>query len=103
MISVLGIGAAPTIAASFSLGVTGAMNFEFAAFAVSSEKWGQELHVAVVNAPTDFSQEVARLLIEKFGNAAKPKRFHQLAALPLIGIGKVDRSALAQLAMKSEF
>ena len=85
-----------TISASFS-------NFEFAAFAVSSEKWGQELHVAVVNAPTDFSQEVARLLIEKFGNAAKPKRFHQLATLPLIGIGKVDRSALAQLAMKSEF
>ena len=77
--------------------------FEFAAFAVSSEKWGQELHVAAVNAPADFSQEVARLLVAKFGNAAKPKRFHQLAALPLIGIGKVDRSALAQLAMKSEF
>ena len=84
------------ISASFS-------NFEFAAFAVSSEKWGQELHVAAVNAPADFSQEVARLLVAKFGNAAKPKRFHQLAALPLIGIGKVDRSALAQLAMKSEF
>ena len=77
-------------------------NFEFAAFAVSSEKWGQELHVAAVNAPADFSQEVARLLVDKFGNAAKPKRFHQLSALPLIGIGKVDRSALAQLAMKSE-
>jgi non-ribosomal peptide synthetase component E (peptide arylation enzyme) len=42
------------------------------------------------------------LLVEKFGNAAKPKRFHQLSALPLIGIGKVDRNALAQLAMKSE-
>ena len=84
------------ISASFS-------HFEFAAFAVSSEKWGQELHVAAVNAPADFSQEVARLLVAKFGNAAKPKRFHQLAALPLIGIGKVDRSALAQLAMKSEF
>jgi len=42
-------------------------------------------------------------LVEKFGNAAKPKRFHQLSALPLIGIGKVDRGALAQLAMKSEF
>ena len=84
------------ISASFS-------NFEFAAFAVSSEKWGHELHVAAVNAPADFSQEVARLLVDKFGNAAKPKRFHQLAALPLIGIGKVDRSALAQLAMKSEF
>jgi hypothetical protein len=30
--SVLGIGVAPTIAASFSLGVTGAMNFDVAAF-----------------------------------------------------------------------
>ncbi|NBV65632.1 MAG: hypothetical protein EBR75_00855 [Actinobacteria bacterium] len=77
-------------------------NSEFAAFAVSSEKWGQELHVAAVNAPADFSEQVERLLLEKFGNSAKPKRFHQLAALPLIGIGKVDRGALAQLAMKSE-
>jgi len=77
--------------------------FEFAAFAVSSDKWGQELHVATVNAPAEFSEQVERLLVEKFGNAAKPKRFHQLSALPLIGIGKVDRNALAQLAMKSEF
>ncbi len=77
-------------------------NFEFAAFAVSSEKWGQELHIAAVNAPDEFSGRVATLLIEKFGNAAKPKRFHKLTALPLIGIGKVDRGALAQLAMKSE-
>ena len=78
-------------------------NFEFAAFAVSSEKWGQELHIAAVNAPTEFSERVETLLVKKFGNAAKPKRFHQLSALPLIGIGKVDRGALAQLAMKSEF
>ena len=77
-------------------------NFEFAAFAVSSDKWGQELHIAVVNAPVEFSEQVERLLVEKFGNAAKPKRFHQLTALPLIGIGKVDRGALAQLATKSE-
>ena len=77
-------------------------NFEFAAFSVSSDKWGQELHVAVVNAPAEFPDQVAMLLVEKFGNAAKPKRFHQLSALPLIGIGKVDRNALAQLAMKSE-
>jgi len=77
--------------------------FEFAAFAVSSDKWGQELHVATVNAPAEFSEQVERLLVEKFGNAAKPRHFHQLSALPLIGIGKVDRNALAQLAMKSEF
>ena len=77
-------------------------NFEFAAFAVSSEKWGQELHIAAVNAPAEFSERVEALLVKKFGNAAKPKRFHQLSALPLIGIGKVDRGALAQLAMKLE-
>ena len=72
----------------------------FAAFAISSEKWGQELHLAVVDAPTDFNTTVERILVEKFGNAAKPKRFHQVAALPLIGIGKVDRGALARSAMK---
>lgn len=77
-------------------------NFEFAAFAISSDKWGQELHIAAVNAPATFSERVETLLVEKFGNAAKPKRFHKLSALPLIGIGKVDRSALAQLAMKTE-
>jgi O-succinylbenzoic acid--CoA ligase len=77
-------------------------NLEFAAFSVSSDKWGQELHIAAVNAPAEFPDQVAILLVEKFGNAAKPKRFHQLSALPLIGIGKVDRNALAQLAMKSE-
>ena len=77
-------------------------NFEFAAFAVSSEKWGQELHIASVNTPAEFSEQVETLLVKKFGNAAKPKRFHQLSALPLIGIGKVDRGALAQLAMKLE-
>ena len=77
-------------------------NFEFAAFAVSSDKWGQELHIASVNSPAEFSAQVEGILVEKFGNAAKPKRFHQLTALPLIGIGKVDRRALAQLATKSE-
>lgn len=78
-------------------------NFEFAAFAISSEKWGQELHVAAVNVPAEFDERVENLLVEKFGNAAKPKCFHHMTALPLIGIGKVDRGALAQLAMKSEF
>lgn len=77
-------------------------DFEFAAFAVLSDKWGQELHVASVNAPAEFAERVQGLLVEKFGNAAKPKHFHQLTALPLIGIGKVDRSALAQLASNSE-
>lgn len=77
-------------------------NLEFAAFAASSKKWGQELQIAAVNAPAEFSEQVETLLVEKFGNAAKPKRFHQISALPLIGIGKVDRGALAQLAAKSE-
>lgn len=75
---------------------------EFAAYAIASEKWGQELQIASVSAPTDFEEKVSNLLIGKFGNAAKPKRFLQLTALPLIGIGKVDRNELAQIAMKSE-
>ena len=75
-------------------------DLKFAAFAITSEKWGQELHLAVVAAPVDFDTKVEQILVEKFGNAAKPKRFHHVAALPLIGIGKVDRGALAQSAMK---
>jgi O-succinylbenzoic acid--CoA ligase len=75
---------------------------EFAAYAIASEKWGQELQIASVNAPLDFQERVSDLLVNKFGSAAKPKRFVQLTELPLIGIGKVDRNALAQIAMKSE-
>ena len=77
-------------------------DLKFAAFAINSEKWGQELHLAVVDAPVDFNTTVEQILVEKFGNAAKPKRFHQVTALPLIGIGKVDRGALAQFATKLE-
>ena len=77
-------------------------DLKFAAFAITSEKWGQELHLAVVDAPEDFDTKVEQILVEKFGNAAKPKRFHHVTALPLIGIGKVDRGALAQSAMKLE-
>jgi len=75
-------------------------NLQLAAFAIDSEKWGQELHIAVVDAPSDFNLTVDQILVEKLGNAAKPKGFHQLATLPLIGIGKVDRRALAQSVMK---
>jgi O-succinylbenzoic acid--CoA ligase len=75
---------------------------EFAAFATESEKWGEELQVAVVNAPAGFSESVCEILIDKFGKAAKPRAFHSISALPLIGIGKVDRKALVELVMKSE-
>ena len=77
-------------------------DLQFAAFAISSEKWGEELQIATVNAPSQFEPQITVALENKFGKAAKPKRFHQLAALPLIGIGKVDRNALTHLAMKSE-
>lgn len=77
-------------------------NLQVAAFAIESEKWGHELQIAVVNPPANFEFAVSEILTKRFGNAAKPKRFHLLPALPLIGIGKVDRSALALIATKTE-
>lgn len=75
---------------------------EFAAFAVASEKWGQELQIAAVGPPIEFAEKVREILLEKFGKVANPKAFHQVSAMPLIGIGKIDRKNLAQLVLKSE-
>jgi acyl-coenzyme A synthetase/AMP-(fatty) acid ligase len=52
------------------------------------------LQLAVVGEITD---EAIFLHLEKdLGAVAKPKSIHHLASLPLRGIGKIDREALAK-------
>lgn len=72
---------------------------EFAAFAIPDPEWGNALYVAIAGDPLLSTSEVSAYLAQSLGNVAKPKGFLTLAALPLIGIGKVDRKALAQLAI----
>jgi O-succinylbenzoic acid--CoA ligase len=65
-----------------------------AAFSNSDPQWGQSLHLAVVG---EISDEKILLHLEKdLGSVAKPKSIHHLSSLPLRGIGKIDREALAK-------
>lgn len=75
---------------------------ECAAFAVSDPEWGSALHVAVTSTTLVSDAEISSLLAQTFGDVAKPKVFHRLTELPLIGIGKIDRKALVQLVRRGQ-
>jgi len=65
-----------------------------AAFSYNDPQWGQSLQLAVIGETTD---EAIFLHLEKdLGHVAKPKGIHRMSSLPLRGIGKIDREALAQ-------
>ena len=71
-------------------------DIECAAFAVNDKQWGHALHVAIVG---DVSEtEISHYLEAALGDIAKPKGIHFLDSLPLLGIGKIDRMALARMA-----
>ena len=67
---------------------------ECAAFSVEDTQWGQSLHIAVVGQID--SNSISSVLESKIGPFAKPKGIHSVDSLPLLGIGKVDRTRLAQ-------
>lgn len=73
---------------------------EFAAFAVPDQEWGSALHVAIASNRLISDAEISALLTQTFGDVAKPKGIHRIPELPLIGIGKIDRNALVQLARR---
>jgi len=68
---------------------------EFAAFAVNDIQWGQALHLAVVGEINE--SEILHYLEAALGSASKPKGIHHLESIPLLGIGKTDRIALAKM------
>lgn len=68
---------------------------EWVALGIADEHWGQALHIAHVG---EIDPQLAtELLSENIGVSAKPKGFHRVDQLPLIGIGKVDRKALEKM------
>jgi len=69
-----------------------------AAFAIANPEWGQAIHLAIVGGNSSIESEIQQLLERDLGSAAKAKGFHYLSELPLIGIGKIDKKALARLA-----
>ena len=70
-------------------------DLECAAFSISDPHWGQALHIAIVGEVSEV--EISHYLEAALGEIAKPKGFHFLVSLPLLGIGKVDRLALAKM------
>ena len=68
-----------------------------AAFSTPDNKWGQALHIAVQSQDENIKSEISEVLIKSIGNHAKPKSVLLLDKLPQIGVGKVDRIALAKL------
>jgi O-succinylbenzoic acid--CoA ligase len=73
-------------------------DFQIASFAITDAEWGQAIHLALVGADSSIEAAIQQLLEREIGAAAKAKGFHYLSELPLIGIGKIDKKALARLA-----
>lgn len=72
-------------------------DIQSASFAVADPEWGQAIHIALVGGDPSLETAIQELLARELGVAAKGKGFHYVAELPLIGIGKVDKRALARL------
>ncbi len=70
-------------------------DLECAAFAVNDLQWGQALHIAIVGRASET--DISHYLEAALGEIAKPKGIHTMESLPLLGIGKVDRSTLAKM------
>lgn len=75
---------------------------EISAFALPDQEWGSSLHIAIAGDTSITDGEITFFLNQTYGEMAKPKGFHRLTALPLIGIGKVDRNALVRLFKETE-
>jgi O-succinylbenzoic acid--CoA ligase len=72
-------------------------DLQSASFAVADAEWGQAIHIALVGIDSSIEPAIQELLERELGAAAKGKGFHYLRELPLIGIGKVDKKALARI------
>ncbi len=72
-------------------------DIQAAAFAVADSEWGQAIHLALVASDASIEEKIQEVLARELGSASKVKRFHHIAELPLIGIGKVDRRALMEM------
>jgi O-succinylbenzoic acid--CoA ligase len=73
-------------------------HLEVAAFATSDPQWGQALNLAIVGSKSEIEDSITQVLVNTLGNIAKPKGIYFIDSLPLIGVGKVDRAALAKIA-----
>jgi O-succinylbenzoic acid--CoA ligase len=73
---------------------------QWCAVAVDDAQWGQRLVVAVSGAGHPAISEVNTLLSNSLGDIAKAKQLLTFDALPLIGIGKIDRAQISKRAQE---
>jgi len=77
-------------------------HLQWCAVAVDDAQWGQRLVVALSGAEHPTISEVNTLLSNSLGDIAKAKQLLAFDALPLIGIGKIDRAQIGKRA-REEF
>ncbi len=74
----------------------------FAAFAMEDAEWGSALHLAIDASSSVSPDEISSTLVQTLGSHTKPKDFLRIKEIPLVGIGKVDRQALIELAIREK-
>lgn len=72
-------------------------SLQSAFFTVDNPEWGQSLCCALISAESSIETEVQEALSAEIGNIVSVKSFLHLDSMPLIGIGKVNRSELQRL------
>jgi O-succinylbenzoic acid--CoA ligase len=71
---------------------------QWLAVAVDDAQWGQRLVVAVSGAEHPVISEINTLLSNSLGDIAKAKQLLAFDAMPMIGIGKIDRVQIGKRA-----
>ena len=75
-------------------------HLQWCAVAADDAQWGQRLVVAVSGADHPSIHEVSAVLSSALGDIAKAKQLLTFDALPLIGIGKIDRAQIIDRAQR---
>jgi O-succinylbenzoic acid--CoA ligase len=73
---------------------------QWSAVAVDDAQWGQRLVVAVSGADLPSINEINALLSSSLGDIAKAKQLLTFDAMPMIGIGKINRAQIAKRAQE---
>jgi O-succinylbenzoic acid--CoA ligase len=75
-------------------------SYQWLAVAVDDAQWGQRLVVAVSGADHPSINEVNTLLSSALGDIAKAKQLLVFEQMPMIGIGKIDRTQISKRAQE---
>jgi O-succinylbenzoic acid--CoA ligase len=75
---------------------------QFVAFTVKDPEWGDALHIAVMSNDDIEDQEIISFMSHTLGDVAKPKGIIHVDAFPHTELGKVDRTQLQSLVLRTK-